>query len=556
MIGFSDELTAPTPMALRRRGAPVFATGGLVASAHPLVSSSMLTTLAAGGNAVDAAIAGALTAGVVLPAMTGLGGDLFALVASPSDPEPVAVLSSGISPRGASLDDMRAHAEGDGRLLPQHGPLSPSVPGFVAGMFALHERYGTRPMTELAAPAIRYAADGFPVSPMVARWFPMREELLRRFPCSAAVFLPNGQRPRVGTVLKQPDLARSLAAIAKGGNDVFYRGEIARQIGAYLTANGGAMTAEDFADHEATVTAPLSTTYRGHTVYQTGLPTQGFVNLEALNIIANDDMGTLGVDRAPGIHLMAEALKLSFADRLAYAGDPTVVDAPLDRLLSVDWAASRREQIDPTRANPNVQPGILKPGDTTYLCVIDGDGLMVSLICSISDAFGSGVVAGETGIVLNNRAGHCFSLEEGSPNCYAPGKKPMHTLNCFLVSDEHGTPVMVGGTPGGDGQPQWNLQMLTGLLDAGLDVQEAAELPRWAVWPATYPAELGNPVELRVEAQTDQATIDALAELGHTVNVVPAWSMISGAQLIARDPERHVLVDGSDPRVEGMAEGI
>lgn len=556
MIGFSDELVSPAPNALRRRGAPVFSTRGMAASAHPLVTGTVLSTLASGGNAVDAAIAGALTAGVVLPAMTGIGGDLFALVASPEAPDPVAILSSGISPRGASLSFMREHADCDGSLMPQHGPLSPSIPGFVAGIHALHARFGTKSMGDLARPAIRYAADGFPISPMVGRWLRDKRELLDRFPFSSTTFFPHGRLPHIGELLKQPDLAKTLAVIAEGGDEVFYRGEIARQIGDYLTANGGAITAEDFADHSATVISPISTTYQGHTIYQTGLPTQGFVMLEALNIMAGDDMRKLGADQAPGIHLMAEALKLAFADRLAFAGDPDHIDVPLDRLLSAAWAERRRASIDLARANSNPLSETLASGDTTYLCVIDGDGLMVSLICSLSDAFGSGVVAGNTGIVLNNRAGHCFNLEEGHPNCYAPGKKTMHTLNCFLVSDSDGVPVLVGGTPGGDGQPQWNLQMLIGLLEKGLDVQAAAEMVRWSVWPATYPAEIGNPFELRIEEQAPESTIEALIQLGHNVRVVPPWSMISGAQLIARDPQNGVLTGGSDPRAEGMAAGI
>lgn len=561
MIGIPRDISIPTPMARRRRGAPVFSRDGMATGAHPLVTSTALRTLAAGGNAVDAAIAGALTASVVMPAMTGIGGDLFAIVSSPADgngrsEQPTSVLSSGISPRGASLAFMQERGWDGGRLMPQQGPLSPSVPGFVAGVAALHERYGSRPMTELAAPAIGYAAGGFPVSPMIGRWITEQQAFLSQFPTSAAIFLPNGRPPRIGDLLRQPDLARSIEKIASQGADVFYRGELAKTIGEFLAANGGALTADDFADHEATVTPPLQTTYHDYTVYQTGLPTQGFVLLEALNIVENDDLRALGVDTAPGIHLMAEALKLAFADRLEHAGDPAVSDVPMEKLLSKEWAQERRQKIDSKRAWNVNRAGVLSGGDTTYLCVIDGQGMMISLIISLSGAFGSGVVAGDTGILLNNRAGNCFSFEPGHPNLYAPGKKTMHTLNCYMVGDRDGTPLLVGGTPGGDGQPQWNLQMLAGMIDADLDVQAATELPRWSIWPATYPAEVGNPFELRIEAQIGQEVVDELTQLGHKVNVQAPWGMGGGAQIIVRDPETGVLAGGSDPRPEGMALGL
>ncbi|MCC6314504.1 MAG: gamma-glutamyltransferase family protein [Thermomicrobiales bacterium] len=560
-IGVPRDASIPTPYARRRRGAPVFATGGMVASAHPLVTSTALRVLASGGNAVDAAIGGALTAAVVLPAMCGLGGDLFAIVAPPMQEggrrEAIdSILSSGISSRTASLAFMQERAVDGGRAMPQNGPLSPAVPGFVAGIAALHQRFASRPLAELAVPAIRYAADGFVISPMVGRWLIDQESLLAQYPASAAVFLPHGRAPKVGEVLRQPDLAGTLGAVAAGGAETFYRGPIARKMAAFLAADGGVLTAEDFADHEAVAAPPIATTYRDYTIYQTGLPTQGFVHLEAHNIVEGDDLRGMGVESASGIHLMAEALKLAFADRLAFAGDPILVDCPLEVLLSKAWAAERRATIAMDRVRLDVTPGALRDGDTTYLCAIDDRGMMVSLIVSLSAAFGSGIVAGDTGVLLNNRAGHGFSLDPAHPNVYAPGKRTMHTLNCFLLGDRNGLPLLAGGTPGGDGQPQWNLQLLTGLIDADLDVQAAVEQPRWSIWPATYPIEVGNPVELRIEGQVDDETIERLRARGHTVRVEPPWSAISHGQLIARDPETGALAGGSDPRAEGLALGL
>jgi gamma-glutamyltranspeptidase/glutathione hydrolase len=528
-------------------------TGGMVASAHPLATSAGVRTLAAGGNAVDAAVSAALAASVVLPAMCGVGGDLFAIVADQRGRSgPTAFLSSGIAPRGLSLEQARERSEDGGKTLPLHGPLSPSVPGFISGVFSLLERYGTKSFAELAESAIGYAANGHPVTPGVARWVVETASDFERTPTSAAVFLPSGKPIPAGAILRQENLARSLRAIAEGGPEVFYTGAIAREIASYLAANGGALTVEDFADHATAVETPISTCYRGHTIYQTGLPTQGFVLLEALNIVAND---VIAPDTDAGVHLMAEALKRGFADRNAYAGDPTVVPSRLEALLSPAWAAARRRTITDT-ASAQVDAGSMRDGDTTYLCAVDGDGLMITLIISLSDRFGSGVIAGETGIMLNNRAGHCFTLEEGHPNVYAPGKKTMHTLNCYLIADGAGTPLAVGGTPGGDFQPQWNTQVISGLLDAGLDAQAAVELPRWCVWPGTYPREVGKPFELRVEDRLGPEAIAGLERRGHTVARTGDWGVGGSAQVIVRDPETGAISAGSDPRSEGVALGL
>ena len=282
--------------------------------------------------------------------------------------------------------------------------------------------------------------------------------LLERFPATRAVFLPGGQALGPGAMLKQPDLADTLDQIARESSTAFYQGSIAKRIGDFLGGNGGVLTAEDFSDHEAWVGAPLQSTYRGKTVYQTGLPTQGFVQLEAQNILEGFDHVRHWHRFALGVHLMVESLKRAFHDRHLYAGDPNVVDVPMDKLLSPEWAAERRATIDPNQALLDTKSTYLYPSDTTYLCAIDGEGLMISLIISISGVWGSGVIAGDTGVLLNNRGGHCFTLDPDHPNCYAPGKKTMHTLNCYLIAEADGTPLIVGGTPGGDSQPQWNLQ--------------------------------------------------------------------------------------------------
>jgi len=556
-----DEATAAS--CDRRRISPVLAREGIIAAQHPLVSSTGLRVLAAGGNAVDAAVAAALVGTVVMPARCGIGGDLFAIVASPdtsagSPGERLAFHGSGIAPRGASLEFMREHGEdvpGGRRVMAQRGPLSPSVPGFVHGCFALLERFGTRPFAELAAPAIAYAAEGFPISPAEAKSIAAYSELLHQFPTSAAVFLPDGAAPRSGQNLRQSELARSLSLIAGGGPDVFYRGEIAKSIASFLAANGGALTEEDLADHATAISPPLTSSYRDHTIYETGLPTQGFVVLEALNICEQAPIAEMGLRSARAVHTEVSALRLAFADRRAQAGDPHYVETPLATLLSKEWAAERYATID-SRYDPSIDAGVIATGDTTSLCVIDADGLMISLIFTVSAAFGSGVVAGDTGILLTNRAGHCFELEDGHPNIYAPGKRTMHTLNCYVVADRDDVPVLVGGTPGGDFQPQWNIQTITGLIDGHLDVQAATEQPRWQFQPATYPIERGDAFSLTVEDRLGEETIVELEGMGYPITRAGMWGAGGSVQVIARDPETGILAGGSDPRAEGMAVGL
>jgi gamma-glutamyltranspeptidase/glutathione hydrolase len=276
--------------------------------------------------------------------------------------------------------------------------------------------------------------------------------------------------------------------------------------------------------------------------------------LESLNIIEQAHFtDPLAADT---IHLQVEAKKLAYADRLGHAADPAFHDTPMERLLSKAWAAQRFSAIDPARAATQVPAGVHEGGDTTYLCVVDRHGMMVSLIQSVSSAFGSCVVGGDTGVVLNNRVGRGFSLVEGHPNIYAPGKKTMHTLNCYLIADPEGRPVLVGGTPGGDGQPQWNMQAISGMIDGGLDVQAAIELPRWTSLPGTDPMSVDAPFELRVESRIPDEVIADLESRGHVVSRVGPWGAGGAAQIIARDPDTGVLIGGTDSRVEGVVLGF
>ncbi|WP_020577697.1 gamma-glutamyltransferase [Actinopolymorpha alba] len=550
MIGFPDNEARAFPWS-RRRVAPVFAQRGMVAAQHPLVTSTGVRVLADGGNAVDAAVASALVAAVVMPEMCGLGGDLFALVHDPAGNAGAGEIrsfqGSGIAPRGATIEQMRAAR--DGRHMPNQGPLAVTVPGMVDGYFTLLDRYGSRAFADLAGPAIEYA-HGHAISPVLVSFIAKFVDLLSAYPKSAAVFLPEGRPPAPGSVFRQADLAATLEAIAAGGREVFYQGEVAERISAFMTEIGGALRIDDLKDHQTAVSAPLSTTYRGHTVYQTRPPSQGMIMLEALNIAEEFDLPTIGPTSPERTHLLVEAVRLAFADRYAYLGDPAFGDPPVDQVLSKEWARRRRREIGP-HARTDLAAGALDPGHTTYLCVVDGNGMMVSLIQSVASNFGSGVVAGDTGVVLNNRA-QAFSLDDRSPNVFAPGKKPVHTLNCYLIADSAGRPVIVGGTPGGDRQPQWNLQTVTGLIDAGWDVQQTIEQPFWI----TSTSAEGDGFTLSLEGRVDAEVASDLRERGHAVEVAGDWSCESGAQIIARDPETGVLAGGTDPRAEGQVLGL
>jgi gamma-glutamyltranspeptidase len=561
MIGFPSPASIQAdPAWPRRRSAPVLARNGMVAAAHPLITATGVGVLARGGNAVDAAVAAALTAGVVMPEMCGIGGDIFAIVHAPGRAGTAgvttAVHGSGIAPRAASIDLMREHGDEGGTRMPYQGPLSVAVPGMLDACFSLLEHFGSRLFAEVVEPAIGYAADGFPLGPQGAAAIQDSADVLRRVPASAAVFVPADRALGVGSLLRQPDLARTLGEIATGGVDRFYRGDLAQRIAAAVNELGGALSVDDLADHATELTEPLTTTYRDYTIAATGLPSQGLILLEALNIVEHGTLDGPSLETAMGIHTLVESYKMAVADRLGYAGDPAFVDTPLATLLGKEWAARRFTGIDPARAATDVPAAPLEDGDTTYICVVDGAGMMVSLITSLSSAFGSGVVAGNTGVTLNNRAGRGFSLEPGHPNLYAPGKKTMHTLHCYLVSGADGSPLLVGGTPGGDGQPQWNLQVLASLIDGGHDVQAAVEAPRWTSWPSTDPSTLPHPYELRVEERASAETLRELALRGHDVRRQGSWSAGGAAQLIARDPETGALAGGSDPRAEGLAVGF
>ena len=530
----------------------VYGQNGMICSNSPLAASAGLRVLQEGGTAFDAALAVAAVEAVTIVPSNGLGGDSFILTYEAATGKVTNINSSGAAASGAEAEYYRSQGLA---LMPIQGPHSVSVPGEAAAWEVMHRDFCTMPFADLLAPAIRYAEQGFPVPPRIARAFAGNAELLARFSATADIYLANGGRPpRVGEVLVNRDLANTIRSVAEGGADAFYRSDLTTKLVDGLNNAGGLFTEADFAGHQAEVVEPISTSYRGHTVYQTRPPSQGFILLEMLNIVSGHDLSSMTPNSADSIHLLVEAKKIAYSDRNRMAGDPNFVDWPLGGLLSMEYADMRRDQIHPFQAGSEVRP--LMPvdgrGDTTYFCVADGAGNAVSWIHSLSNGFGSGVVAPGTGVLFNNRAGRGFTLEPDHPNVIEPGKRTMHTLNCYLTTVD-GQAAIIGGTPGGDFQPQCGIQMLTKLIDGGLQPQDAVESPRWFSFPGTDPATLSRSGELRVEVGMPDDTVRDLQRMGHNVVQNPLGSYYGSVQLIVRDRQRGVLAGASDPRGDGQA---
>ena len=530
----------------------VYGQKGMVCSNSPLAASVGIKVLQDGGNVFDAALAVAAAETVMIVPSCGVGGDSFILLYEAVSGKVTGINSSGVAASGATSDYYRSRGH---ETMPLTGPHAISVPGEIAAWEEMHRRFCTRPFAQLLEPAIGYAWEGFPVPPGIGRDFENGVSKLSQFPSTVEVYMKDGSPPGEGDVLVNRDLARTLRRIAEGGADEFYRGGLAREMVAGLRDAGGLFTEDDFAAHYAEIYDPISTSYHGHTVYETRPPSQGYMVLEMLNLLEGFDLAGSGPDDAAGrMHLLVEAKKIAYSDRNRLAGDPKFVEWPLEELISKEYAERRRSDIDPRRAageTPPLEP-VKAGGNTTYFCAADGEGNAVSWIHSLSNAFGSGLVAKGTGVLFNNRAGRGFSLVPGHPNVIEPGKRTMHTLNCYMTLKD-GKPAIIGGTPGGDHQVQCNAQILTNLIDLGMDPQEAVEAPRWWSFPGTDPASLDRPLELRIEAEMPAETAQQLEKLGHKVVRRRPGVYDGKVQLILMDQQRGVLMGASDPRGDGHA---
>jgi len=534
----------------------VIATHGMAATSHPLVSQVALDILKRGGTAVDAAIAANATLGLMEPTGNGVGGDLFAIVWDAKTQKLYGLNASGRSPRSLTLAKLREELRKlNATKIPPRGPLPVSVPGAVDGWFELHGKFGKLPMKELLEPAIRYAREGFPVTEVIAEGWAANARLLKQYPNYAETFMPNGRAPRKGEVFRNPLLANTLAAIAAGGRDAFYKGEIAQRIEQYFRANGGYLTAADLAAHRSEWVEPVSTNYRGYDVWELPPNTQGVAALEMLNILEPYDLKSMGFGSAEYLHLFIEAKKLAFEDRARFYADPQFAKIPLRALLSKDYAAKRRALISTEKAALEypVDNQAIDQSDTIYMSVADEAGNMVSLIQSNYRGMGSGMTPDGCGFILQDR-GELFSLKDGHPNVYAPGKRPFHTIIPAFVT-KGGRPWLSFGVMGGAMQPQGHVQILVNLIDFGMNLQEAGDAPRVRHDGSSEPTDevMRDGGEVILETGASPATVKALQARGHRVKVENDGDF-GGYQAILRD-EHGVYFGASESRKDGAAQG-
>ncbi len=518
---------------------------GMVATSQPLAVRAGLQTLMDGGNAVDAAVTAAAVLNVVEPMSTGIGGDCFALLYHGDTGEITALNGSGRAPQALGLDVFRERGLDH---VPTAGMLPVTVPGAVDGWASLLGAHGTLSLGQALAPAIYYAEQGFAVTRIIARSWAALAPKLRATPDAARHYLVDGERaPRQGEVFRLPALARSLRQIAEEGRDAFYEGEIAEAIVDFSTRNEGFLSRSDLERHTSPWVDPIYTDYRGYRVYECPPNTQGLAALLALNVLKGFAVRELDMVSAARLHLLIESMKLGFADAFEYVADEDYVDIPIDQLLSERYAAERRAMIQPDRAVRHVPPGQPMGQDTVYLTVVDGEGNACSFINSLYHGFGSGMVAGDTGICLQNR-GACFVLDPEHRNCLAPGKRPYHTIIPSLITRD-GALKASYGVMGGFMQPQGHLQVVSNLLDHGLGAQELMDAPRFRV--------SRNLGEVLVERGIPPDVVSKLRDMGHQVAAPREISgEFGGGQIILVDEESGAYVGGSDPRKDGCALGF
>ncbi len=543
---------------------------GMVAAGHPLAAQAGVYTLQRGGNAVDAALAVAAALNVVEPQMSGVGGDGFIMIYTRATGTVEVVNATGPAPRAATRD---AYLPGG---IPMKGIRSVSVPGLVDGWLMAHGRYGRLRVAEDFAPAVDLAANGFPVSQKLAAHIAAEPALLE-YPTSRAIFAPDGRPLRAGEVLYQRDLARTLEKLAVEGRDALYRGDLAEAIVRCSREHGGLLTLDDLAGYQARWEAPISTTYREYEVFEAPPNSSGHVLLQELSLVEQFDLASLGWCTPETIHLMVEAKKLAFADREAYLADPDFVDVPIVGLLSKEYARERAGLIDPERAATAVAAGdpwryqsegsggrsirrtTGQREDTTCFAVVDRWGNAVCQLQSLQSAFGSGLVAGDTGILLNNRMTY-WHLDPDHVDCLEPGKRVRHTMNPVMVFRRSGGRLqlaLVCGTPGADTQVQTNLQVITHVLDFGLSVAEAVEAPRWRHAQSPTESTIPHVCEdvLQMEGRFPAGTRAALAWRGHPVQTLGDWEGPGSEVMIQVDPDAGALFGAADPRRDGYAIG-
>ena len=519
---------------------PVRACSGMAATSHPLSTAVALKVLQDGGNAMDAAVAACAVQCVVEPQSTGIGGDCFALIAPKGGGEIVAYNGSGRAPAAATPAWYAAQGIAE---IERNTPHAVTVPGAVEAWARLVADHGTRPLGELLQPAIAYARDGYPVHDRVARDWAGEAEILAGDPTAKRLFLPDGRTPRAGALHRQPELAETLRRIAAEGPDGFYRGPVAADMVAHLRSRGGLHTLDDFAAAAGEYVTPIKSDYRGYQVYECPPNGQGIIALEILNILSGYDFSTMAPLSVERLHLAAEAARLAYQDRNLFLADPAQAEVPVERLLSADYAAALRRHIRSDRALAELPPATLPAhADTVYISVVDKERNAVSFINSLFHSFGSALFGPKSGVALHSR-GLSFTLDPAHPNCIGPGKRPLHTIiPGMLVKD--GRAVMPFGVMGGHYQATGQAYLLSNLLDFGLDIQEAMDLPRFQAMP-------DEPLEC--ESGIPAAAVEGLERLGH--ETARPEKPLGGSQAIWIDWDEGVLTGGSDPRKDGCALG-
>lgn len=528
----------------------VIAQHGMAATSQPLATQVALDILKAGGSAIDAAIAANALLGLVEPTGNGIGGDLFAIVWDAETKRLYGLNASGRSPYSLSYEYF---TENNMTSIPSHGPLPVSVPGCVDGWFELHAKFGKLSMQEILAPAIQYAEQGFPVSEVIAYYWQRNARILEQFPGFSEIFMPDGKTPGKGEIFRNPYLAETLRKIALQGRDVFYKGEIAEAIAAYMKENGGFLEVRDLADHKSEWIDPVSVNYRGYDVWELPPNGQGIAALQMLTILENFDIKAMGFGSAEYIHHFAEAKKLAFEDRAKFYADPNFNKLPVEELISETYGKERSKLINPNRAARSYPPGVPNQPSTIYLTTADAKGNMVSLIQSNYRGMGSGMTPGRLGFILHDR-GEMFSLEEGHFNQYAPHKRPFNTIiPAFITKDD--VPFLSFGVMGGAMQPQGHVQIVCNIVDFGMNIQEAGDAPRIQHHGSSEPTGevMTDGGILTLEDGFSWETIRSLIQKGHVVQF--DLGGYGGYQAIQWDPVNRVFLGASESRKDGQAAG-
>jgi len=527
----------------------VIAQNGMVATSQPLATQVGLDILKRGGNAIDAAIAANAMLGLVEPTGSGIGGDLFAIVWDAKTKRLYGLNASGRSPLSLTLDEFKKKGISE---IPKFGPLPVSVPGAVDGWFMLNERFGSLPMQTLLSPSIGYARNGFPVSELIAYYMELNQKRIGEYPGFTETYTRNGVTPKKGEIFKNPALANTYEKIATGGRDAFYKGDIARNIGAFMAKQGGYLSYQDMSAHYSDWIEPVSSNYRGYDVWELPPSGQGIAALQILNILELYDLEGMQRDSAEFVHTFVEAKKLAFADRAKFYADPDFNQIPVDWLISKEYAKQRQQLISPNTAAKRVDAG-KQDGDTIYLSVADKFGNMVSLIQSNYRGMGSGMIPTDLGFVLQNR-GEMFTLQDGHFNQYAPGKRPFHTIIPAFVT-RNNKPLMSFGVMGGGTQPQMHAQIIVNMIDFGMNLQEAGDAPRILHTGSSQPT--GQMMEdggfISLENGFSDKTRRELNKKGHTLS--DSIGAFGGYQAIMYDEKNKVYYGASESRKDGQAAG-